>query len=186
MEDSIDIEIEYASWSEIYRAITTIVSSIFERKLSFEIVYAILKGGVIPARIIADALGVEEVGVIGIKFYKKPGETKDKPVIFHPPTINVSNKRVLLVDDIVDTGKTLQLAIEELYRYGASKVTTASLYVKPWATISPDIYYKTTSKWIVFPWEIGESIREGLPIEKLLGILEKDLYYLIRDNIGKK
>ncbi len=164
-----DLVLEYVSWLEIHEALIDLSKKIINDGHRFDAIIAIAKGGFIPARIVSDLLGIEDIGVIAVKFYKKAGVQMAKPRILHSLTIDVYDKAVLIVDDVVDSGRTLQLVLEEAYRHGARKVKTLALYVKPWTTMKPDYFYKTTKNWVVFPWELLEVYRElgGKALENL-------------------
>jgi hypoxanthine phosphoribosyltransferase len=151
-------EIEYVSWKKIHLALIELAHRI-TGEYKPDIIYAVLKGGLIPARILADLLSIEEIGFIGVKMYRGVGIRGAGPELTLPPTINVKDKTVLVVDDVVDTGLTLQLVVDELRRYGAREVKTLALYVKPWSIVYPDYYFEETNKWVVFPWEIVETLR---------------------------
>lgn len=71
-----------------------------------------------------------------------------------------------LVDEIVDSGQSLKLIIDHINQQGASEVKTATLYYKPSSIIKPDYYEKETSKWIIFPWETKETLKEIYKIHK--------------------
>lgn len=181
-----DVVLEYASWREIHEALIELSKKIIGDGHCFDAIVAIAKGGFIPARIVSDLLGVEDIGVIAVKFYKKTGVRMAKPKILHSLTIDVYDKTVLIVDDVVDTGRTLQLVLEEVYRHGARKAKTLALYVKPWTTLKPDYFYKTTENWIVFPWELMEVYRElGEEALKQLSI-EEDVERKIIEYLGFK
>lgn len=155
-----ELVLEYVTWTEVHRALIELSRRIIREGIEFDVVIAIAKGGFIPARIISDILGIEDIGVIAVKFYKRTGVQMAKPRILHSLTIDVYDKKTLIVDDVVDSGRTMQLVLEEAYRHGARVVKTLALYVKPWSTIRPDYYYKETRNWIVFPWELLEVYRE--------------------------
>jgi len=159
-----ELKIMFLGWNELHRILLDLAIRIKNSDMEFDTIYAIMKGGLIPARILMDLLDIDELGVIGVRFYKNIGIHGKKPVITQPPTIGVTGKRVLVVDDVVDTGKTLQLVIEELIRYDAEKIVSLAIYVKPWAMMFPDLYYGVTDKWIVFPWEVRETIVEGIEL----------------------
>jgi hypoxanthine phosphoribosyltransferase len=67
---------------------------------------------------------------------------------------------VLVVDEVADTGKSLKLVKEHIIEQGATEVKIATVYYKPWSIVKPDYYEKETSQWIVFPWEIKETVRK--------------------------
>ena len=70
----------------------------------------------------------------------------------------LDHKDILLVDDISDTGKTFIRGTKYLQELGANSVTTASLFIKPWTKYIPDFYTKEVHDWVVFPFDIKETI----------------------------
>ncbi len=148
------------NWSDIVAGSIELTKKIALSRYVPDMVIGVFRNGWILAKMVSDLLGVDEIGGIGIKFYKGIGETRERPLVTSGPTLSPREKRVLIVDDVSDTGRTLQTAIELIKLYGAKEVRTATLYVKPKTILYPDYYYGETSEWIVFPWEYGETIRE--------------------------
>ena len=68
---------------------------------------------------------------------------------------------------MVDTGKSVKLVETHLRNKGASTIKIASVYYKPWSIVIPEYYQKETQLWIIFPWEIKESVKKIL--EKFQG-----------------
>jgi len=125
-----------------------------------DMIVGISRGGLVPARILSDMLGIKSLGVVGMVFYKSVGETGDAPKITQELAMDLKGKRILLVDDVADTGKSLVAAKKYLEDKGAAEIRTAALHYKPEAILKPDYYYGTTSAWIVYPWERYEVKRE--------------------------
>ncbi len=148
------------SWEDIEELSYRIAKQIIEKNIKIDSIVAILRGGWIPARIIADLLGIEEIGVLGIKFYKSIETRREQPIITHPLILDIYDRNVLVVDDVADTGKSLSIAIELIRLYGPRNLYTATIYVKPKSIFTPDFYAETTSAWIIFPWEKAELARE--------------------------
>ncbi len=161
------IRIRYVDWKTLHKLLAKLALKIHVDGYKPNIIYAVLKGGLIPARIIADLLGVEEIGVLGVKFYYSPMERRHKPVLTIPPTPPPRREyRILIVDDVVDSGKTMQLVIDELNRYDIKCFKTASIHYKPWSIYKPDYYAEETRDWIIYPWELGESLRKRVGLEE--------------------
>jgi hypoxanthine phosphoribosyltransferase/molybdopterin converting factor small subunit len=150
----------YVTWSDIEESVNDVASKVRSSGFEPDVVVGVLRGGVIPARLLADELGVDELGVIEIKLYTGIGSRKPRPYIRQPLILDVYNKNVLIVDDVSDTGLTLSMAVEAIRLYMPAKLKTATLYVKPWTRLFPDYYSKVVDKWIVFPWERREVERE--------------------------
>jgi hypothetical protein len=87
-------------------------------------------------------------------------ETKGEPTLTQPVSMKIAGKKVLVVDEVADTGKSLKLVKEHIIEKGATEVKIATVYYKPWSIVKPDYYEKETSKWIVFPWEMKEAVRK--------------------------
>ncbi|HIQ02929.1 MAG TPA: phosphoribosyltransferase [Desulfurococcales archaeon] len=168
------VEFEVLSWNDIHKLTLVLAKKIVESGYMPDVIIGIMRGGWIPARILLDYLNIPTLATIEIKFYKGIGETRERPIIIHPLVVDIRNKKVLIVDDVVDTGKSMSIAIEMAKLGGAYSIKTAALVVKPWSILEPDYYAMKSDKWIVFPWEIRETIENILELEK-----EK----ITRDNI---
>ena len=156
--------LKYISWSDIVE-ISAKLSHEVSKKFRPDVVVAIAKGGLIPARIVLEFLGVDEVGFVEVKFYKSIGVTVEKPYIKSMSVPPITGKNVLVVDDVVDSGRTMQLVVQVLSAQKPLEVKTLALYVKPWSTFIPDFYYAVVSEWIVFPWEVCEALKEGVIVD---------------------
>jgi len=161
---------EILLWDDIVRMTFRLAKKIRESDFMPDIIVALLRGGLVPARILSDCLRVNRIFVIGVTFYADVGKTHDKPVITQPLNINLSGLNVLIVDDVADTGETLLLVKEHVSALGANTVKTATLHMKPWSKIKPDFFVSETDSWIVYPWEYTEvvdSLKKKLQNENL-------------------
>ena len=125
-----------------------------------DILIGVSRGGLVPLRVFSDMLGIKRIGVLGIQFYKKIGETRDFPEITHDMPLNIEGKKVLIIDDVADTGKSLIAAREYIERKGASEIKMATLHYKPTSIVKPDYFVGITTAWIIYPWERHEAERE--------------------------
>lgn len=125
-----------------------------------ELIVGISRGGLVPARVLSDILGVRNVGVLGISFYRAMGRPSDFPQITQDLDMDIRGRKVLVVDDVADTGRSLAVAKEHLLRKGAEEVKVATLHYKPTSAYKPDYYVAETTAWIVYPWERHETERE--------------------------
>ena len=161
------LDFEIPSWKKIHRSILELSVEIEKSNFKPDIIVGMARGGWVPARIISDCLGNPNLANVSVEFYENLGETKSKPVIKQPISVSVRNKKILLVDDVVDTGKSAKLVETHLRNKGASTIKIASVYYKPWSIVIPEYYQKETQLWIIFPWEIKESVKKIL--EKFQG-----------------
>jgi hypoxanthine phosphoribosyltransferase len=124
-----------------------------------DIIVGIAQGGIIPMRILTDLLKVPQTTTIKIKFYIDIAQPNTQPILQQPLTIPVNNKKILIIDDISDSGQSLKLAKQHLAENGATETKIATLYTKTTTQTMPDYVEKITNKWIVFPWEIKETLQ---------------------------
>ena len=154
-------ERENLTWDGFGEATRSIARDIIDSGFVPEVVVAIARGGLLPAGAIAYALGVKNCGAINVEFYTGIGTVLDAPEVL-PPALDMSyldGRRVLLVDDVADSGRTLALAVELLREQGAD-VRSATIYTKPGSIAMPDYSWRETSLWIDFPWSWKGSVVE--------------------------
>lgn len=149
---------EVPSWEYIHELCVELAEQIKRSKYAPDLIVAVSRGGWIPGRLILDYLGGPDIATIKVEHYVDFYKTRDKPEITQPLVVNVKGKKILLVDDIADTGKSLRAAVEYLRHQGAKDVKIATLYFKPWSTVVPDFYVRKTDAWVCFPHETYESI----------------------------
>ena len=152
-------EREILTWSrfgESNRELATIIHLSGYRP---DLVVAIARGGMLFAGGLAYALGIKACDALNIEFYTGVGETLPEPAILKPllDTDALEGAKVLLVDDVADSGRTLRLAVD-LLADRATEVRSAVLYTKPTTIIQPDYTWATTDRWITFPWSAEPPI----------------------------
>jgi len=154
-----ELEFEVPTWEGIYDLLLNLADKIRKDGFKPDVIVGISRGGWAPARIISDLLENPELASVKAEFYMGVAETKGEPVITQPVSVSVRGKKVLVVDDVADTGKSLRLVRYHLKEHGASEVKIATIYYKPWSVAVPDYYKRETSAWIIFPWERKETVR---------------------------
>ena len=157
---SSEIEFEIPTWNLIYQMLLNLVEKIRKDGFKPDIIVGVSRGGWPPARVLSDLMGNPNLANVRAEFYLGVAETKDEPVLTQPVSMKVSGKKVLVVDEVADTGKSLKLVKEHIIEQGATEVKIATVYYKPWSIVKPDYYEEETSHWIVFPWEIKETVRK--------------------------
>jgi hypothetical protein len=159
-EMSTSLGFEVPNWEQIYEMLLKIAEKVKADSFNPDIIVGVCRGGWPPARVISDLLDNPELANVKAEFYLGVGETKGEPVITQPVSTSVRGKKILIVDEVADTGKSLRLVKEHLMERGALEVKIAVIYYKPWSLIIPDYYEKETPLWVVFPWEIRETVKK--------------------------
>ncbi len=148
------------TWEDVERLSHILCDKMAKENYVPDIIVAVMRGGWVPARIVLDMLKINGLAAIEIKFYKGIGEARERPILTQPLVVSVRDKKVLIIDDVVDTGKSLSVAVETLKLYGPSQIKTAALVVKPWSIVMPDYYALKSDAWVIFPWELRETVEE--------------------------
>ncbi len=181
------------TWGQMGELTFSLATKILAGRKKFDRLVTMAKGGWTWSRTMADYLNLKEVGSIHIKFYTGIFATKNTPVIAQSLPISVANERLLVFDDVADSGETLVTVKKYLEMCGAKSITTAALFYKSWAKFIPDFYAAKTDSWIIVPHEIRETIgllatkwkkqqispREITSRFSLLGLPEKQVQYFL-------
>jgi uncharacterized protein len=181
-----NIDYEVPTWNQIYEMLFCQAQKIKTQNFKQDLIVAIARGGLVPARILSDLLETQSLSFIQIEFYTNINQTLQEPILVQNLTTNVTGKKILLVDDISDTGKSLKLAKTHLQLQGAIEIKTATLYEKTHSITTPDFYEKQTTDWVVFPWDIKETLIKI--IQNPLGkrILNQELAKLVKAGLPKQ
>jgi uncharacterized protein len=179
------IDYEVPTWNQIYDMLFNQAQKIQNEPYKPDLLVAIARGGLIPARIIADLLEMPALDYIQIEFYSGINQTKLEPTLRQTLTTNIVGKKVLLVDDIADKGESLKLAKTHLQHKGASQIKTATLYHKPLSITIPDFYEKQTTNWVVFPWETKETLRKIIQKQQGKRALSHEVAKLVKAGLPK-
>ncbi len=147
------------SWSDIETMCENISGEI-SKEFKPDILIGIIRGGLVPLRIISDFLTNNNVATFRIEYYTGIGEKKEKPEITQPLTIDIKGKKILLIDDVSDSGDSLIEAKKYLESFKPSEIKTATLHYKPESKLKPDFFEETTGAWIIYPWEKKETKKE--------------------------
>lgn len=144
---------EVLTWARFGEAIRELAQAVVDDGYTPDIIIAIARGGMVPGGAITYAMGIKLADCINVEFYTDVHETLPDPVLLAPmlDTDAIRSKRLLVVDDVADSGRTLALVLKLLRGFGAD-VRSAVLYSKPTTVIEPDYVWRKTDKWIVFPW----------------------------------
>jgi len=147
----------FISWERLEELLAALATSIRKRGFKPDIIVGVSRGGLVPTRLISDFLNIRDVIVLGVAFYEDLGKTGSEPRITHPLSRGIRGKKVLLLDDVSDTGGSLGVAKEHVLSFGPSELLVCTLHRKPWSTFMPDIFIEETDRWIIYPWEKVEA-----------------------------
>ncbi len=146
-------ERENLTWDIFGEASRDLARAIADSGFEPDIILSIARGGLFVAGALGYALSVKNLHVMNVEFYNGVGTTLEMPVMLPPvpSAVDFSAKKVLIADDVADTGKTIELVHAFVSDYVA-EVRTAVIYEKSQSLIKCDYVWRRTDQWINFPW----------------------------------
>ncbi|MCI3223647.1 phosphoribosyltransferase [Streptomyces sp. NP-1717] len=124
-----------------------------------DVVLSIARGGVFVAGGLAYALDCKNIHLVNVEFYTGVGTTLAMPVMLAPVpnVVDFSNKKVLIADDVADTGRTLKLVYDFCLDHVA-EVRSAVIYEKTQSLVKCEYVWQRTDEWINFPWSVEAPV----------------------------
>ncbi len=122
-------------------------------------ILSIARGGLLIGGGLAYALGMKNVATMNVEFYTDVETRRDVPVVLPPvlELVHLADTRVLVADDVADTGETLQL-VRDMLADTVAEVRTLVIYEKPRSVIRPDYVWRRTDRWINFAWSVQPPV----------------------------
>jgi hypoxanthine phosphoribosyltransferase len=157
------VEREVLTYEAFGRAVRDLAEAVHASGYEPDWLVAIARGGLViggPSR----TLGHKNIATVNVEFYTGIDERLDVPVEL-PPVLDlddIANRRVLIVDDVADTGETLRLVMDKCAP-AVVEVRAAVLYEKPRSIVRSDYVWRRTDRWIDFPWSAEPPIGSTRP-----------------------
>jgi uncharacterized protein len=146
---------EVLSWDLFGRAARELAADVVADGFAPDLILAIARGGLFVAGALAYALDVKNVHLANVEFYTGMDERLPMPVMLPPvpSTVDLSGARVLIADDVADTGETLRL-VHDFCADHVAEARCAVVYQKPRSTVDCEYVWRRTVRWIDFPWSV--------------------------------
>lgn len=148
------------TWGQVQRLARDLAFRIREDGFEPDIIVAIGRGGWVPGRLLSDYLGNMNLTELKVEHYKGT-EKQAVARIRYPLKANLAGQRVLLVDDVTDTGDSFAVALEHIRSHGRpEQVRTLVLHHKTVSLYVPDYYAQAMSewRWLIYPWAVVEDL----------------------------
>ena len=149
----------YVSWEEFHRDTRTLCRLLLERQPHYRGVIAVTRGGLIPAGIVARELDLRLVETVCVASYRGAEAREQGVEVEVIKALEGSGEGMVLIDDLVDTGKTAKVIREML-----PQACFATVYAKPAGRPTVDVCVRevTQNTWIRFPWDTALSFTPPL------------------------
>lgn len=152
------------SWDELGVGSKALAEQVAADGFRPDFILGISRGGLLVAGALAYALGVKNTFTMSVEFYTGVDERLEMPMILPPVPhlVDLHEERVLIADDVADTGQTLVL-VKEFLEGKVAEVKIAVLYEKPRSVVRCEYVWERTDRWIVFPWSADDPIETPVP-----------------------
>ena len=156
-------EREVMTWEDLGEGARRLAEMVHADGYEPDIILAIARGGLLVAGALSYALGVKNTFTMNVEFYTGIDERPDVPMILPPvpDLVDFAETRVLIADDVADTGATLAL-VKDFLVGKVAETRCAVLYEKPRTTVRCEYVWRRTDRWIDFPWSADEPV--GAPV----------------------
>ncbi|MFD5248497.1 phosphoribosyltransferase [Amycolatopsis sp. NPDC058340] len=152
-------EREELTWELFGTASRDLAQAVADDGFEPDLILSIARGGLFVAGALGYALDVKNLHVMNVEFYTGVDQRLDLPVML-PPVPNVvdlTKKKVLVADDVADTGATLKL-VRDFCADHVAEVRCAVVYEKPRSEVKCEYVWKHTDRWINFPWSVQAPV----------------------------
>lgn len=173
-----DVPVQIISIQQVYDACLKLAEQIDRAGISFDAIVAIARGGFPPARYLCDFLNIDLLFSIQIRHYSRMAQQQQaKPI--NTNTADLKDLKVLLLDDINDSGESLEQASQQITT--ASLLKTAVMHQKASSSFQADFVSQQLQqwRWIIYPWAVTEDLLELLKQGQMLRAdVDSAMHYL--------
>jgi hypoxanthine phosphoribosyltransferase len=150
---------ERLSWQQYGEAVHSLAGQVFSDGFKPDLILAIARGGLFAAASLGYSLGVKNLHVMNVEFYTGIDERLPLPVMLPPvpQAVDLTGARVLIADDVADTGATLKL-VRDYCDQHVAEARCAVIYEKPQSTVKCEYVWRRTDRWIDFPWSSDDQV----------------------------
>jgi len=150
---------ERLSWAEFGEGARELARRVAADGYEPDLILSVARGGLLVGAALAYALDVKNSWTMNVEFYTDVDERLDVPMLLPPvpELVDLESSRMLIADDVADTGETLRL-VKEFCERKVAEVRCAVLYEKPRSSVSCEYVWRRTGLWIDFPWSAEAPI----------------------------
>jgi len=168
------------SWEKYKNKIDLLYEQIAQSRFFPDVIVGIARGGLLPAVNLSHFFDKGEISVLSIKRNKTSNFYSDRKapnIQWIKLTSDISNKNVLLIDDIVGSGETMYLAEKRLLKFSPKALVTASLILNINSKYTPTYYTTKVNDWVIFPWETMDNKSNN---KELRTLTQRDGSYVLK------
>lgn len=151
---------ELVNWENSFRMARSLAFLIKKSGFKPDLVIAIGRGGYVPARVVCDFLLQDMLTSFKIEHWGMAAQEKPQVIVRFPLAVDIRDQAVLIVDDVTDTGQTMNTAVGYIRSLGPREIRTAVLQHKVTSSYRPDYFAREERewRWIIYPWAVHEDL----------------------------
>lgn len=141
-----------------------VANKIIESSYQPDIIVGLARGGWVLSRVLCDYLGVKDLISLKVEHWGLTATQDGKAQIKYPFDIDLTGRKILVVDDITDTGESMMVAVDFIKEKNPDETRTAALRHIKSSKFTPDYYGDVIEwKWVIFPWNYTEDMCNIIP-----------------------
>jgi hypoxanthine phosphoribosyltransferase len=185
---------EYLTWDRFLRISEKTADKMNLAKYRPDFIVSLARGGWVFGRVLCDYLNVSDLVSLKVEHWGMTATPDGEAKIKYPINIDLTGRKVLIVDDISDTGKSLKVATEYIKKMNPADIKTTTLFYLTGSSFKPDFYgEEMTWRWVVFPWNWVEDmvnlvakVSQDDPAPSTIRDRMRDTYNLSISEVGIK
>lgn len=152
-------ECEIMSWDYFYKLSKIVAEKIKASGYNPDLIVGLARGGWCLARVLCDFLGVKDLVSLKVEHWGITATPDGKAKLKYPFSMDLTGRKVLVVDDITDTGESMMISVNYVKSLNPREVRTATLRHIEESKFKPDYYAEDISwRWVIFPWNFIEDL----------------------------
>ncbi|MCL4335686.1 MAG: phosphoribosyltransferase [Candidatus Thermoplasmatota archaeon] len=189
-----DFRARIVTWTDVEKWCSSIRDQVIDSFVP-DMIIGLSRGGLVPARILSDTLWIKDLISIKTEHWGITATKSGKAILRDPGKLNLNGRKVLIVDDITDTGQSMKLAYDFVKSQEPAEVKTATMLHITRSSFIPDFYGELVDQknwaWFIFPWNVYEDLDNLLSkvlngrasLEELKTLLLKNFDLKIEDTL---
>ncbi len=189
-----DFRARIVTWTDVEKWCSSIRDQVIDSFVP-DMIIGLSRGGLVPARILSDTLWIKDLISIKTEHWGITATKSGKAILRDPGKLNLNGRKVLIVDDITDTGQSMKLAYDFVKSQEPAEVKTATMLHITRSSFIPDFYGELVDQknwaWFIFPWNVYEDLDNLLSkvlngrasLEALKALLLKNFDLKIEDTL---
>jgi hypoxanthine phosphoribosyltransferase len=176
------------SWAEIEKWCRNIGKQAIKSGFIPEAIIGLSRGGLVPARMLSDRMWIKDLYAVKTEHWGFTASKDGKAVLKKQGDPDIKGKRVLVVDDITDTGESMKLAFDYVKSLSPAEIRTSTMLHITRSSFKPDFYSEEINEekwaWFIFPWNVYEDLDNLIGRSMVVPSSAPEIEKMLTDDYG--